>query len=62
MDNPIDHYWKIRLAGLKGALEANNFETYIANNAAQAKDLILNHVLPKINPKSVSWGGSLTFA
>ncbi|MGA9233274.1 MAG: hypothetical protein WBV95_10735 [Desulfobacterales bacterium] len=34
---PIEFYWKIRLERLKKALEANNFEVYLSDNAADAK-------------------------
>ena len=33
MDKPIEHYWEIRLAEVKQALEANNFEVFLANSA-----------------------------
>ena len=61
MENPIDNYWKVRLADLKNALEANNFEVFVANNTSEAKNIVLEKIIPKIAAKSVSWGGSLTF-
>jgi L-lactate utilization protein LutB len=61
MDKPIENYWKTRLADLKEALDANNFETFVANNTKEAKTIVLEKIIPKTAPKSVSWGGSLTF-
>jgi hypothetical protein len=60
MDKPIDNYWQIRLKDLKVALEANNFEVFLADNGAHAKEIVLNEILTKIEPKSISWGGSMT--
>jgi L-lactate utilization protein LutB len=61
MENPIANYWKIRLADLKETLEKNNFEVFVVEDTAQAKKIVLEEILPKIGPKSVSWGGSMTF-
>ena len=61
MDKPIENYWQKRLSNLKEALEENNFEVFIADNAAQANKIVQEEILSKINPKSVSWGGSMTF-
>ncbi|QTA81058.1 LUD domain-containing protein [Desulfonema limicola] len=61
MDNSIDNFWKIRLQDVKQALENNNFEVFIADNAQQAKDMVLNDIIPKLKPETISWGGSMTF-
>ncbi len=61
MDKPIEHYWHRRLADLKKALEANNFEVFLAENAAEAHKILLEEILPKLEAKSIAWGGSLTF-
>ena len=61
MDKPIEHYWHRRMADLKKALEGNNFEVFLTENAAEAQDIVLKEILPKIGAKSVAWGGSLTF-
>lgn len=61
MDKPIEHYWQKRLNDLKEELEANNFEVFVADNRAEAKEVVLNQILPKTGAKSVSWGGSMTF-
>jgi len=61
MENPIENYWKNRLAELKDALTENNFEAFVAENTDEAKSIALEKIIPEIAPKSVSWGGSLTF-
>ncbi len=62
MKNAIENFWQLRLADLKTELEANNVDVFIADTPEQAKDIVLDDILPKIEPKSVSWGGSMTFA
>ncbi|MBU0734012.1 MAG: lactate utilization protein [Proteobacteria bacterium] len=61
MEKPIANYWQLRLADLKEALEANNFEVFTADNAIEASRVVLEKILPKTGTKSVSWGGSMTF-
>lgn len=60
MDTPIQSYWQKRLDNLKSALEMNNFDVYLADSAAHAKEVVLRDILPGIDVKSVSWGGSMT--
>ena len=61
MENPIENYWETRLTELKETLTQNNFEVYVAENTEEAKSIVLEKIIPEIAPKSVSWGGSLTF-
>ena len=61
MDNPIHHYWELRLQKIKKALEANNFDVYIADNKDLAKKMAYDTIIPSIAPKTISWGGSMTF-
>ena len=61
MEKPIDHYWRTRLENLKAALEGNNFEVFLAENAAAAKSIVLERILPQTGAKSIAWGGSMTF-
>ncbi|MGO9021254.1 MAG: lactate utilization protein [Syntrophobacteraceae bacterium] len=60
MEKPIENFWSLRLADLKDALEANNFEVHIAENADAAKKIV-REILPKTGAKSISWGGSVTY-
>ena len=61
MENPIENYWRARLTELKETLTENNFEVFAAENTDEAKSIVLEKIIPEIAPKSVSWGGSLTF-
>jgi len=61
MENPIENYWKARLTELKETLTENNFEVFVAENTDEAKSIVLEKIIPEIAPKSISWGGSLTF-
>jgi L-lactate utilization protein LutB len=60
MDKPINHYWQLRLSDLKSELEANNFEVFLAENLQAASQIVLEDILPKLNVKTVSYGGSMT--
>jgi L-lactate utilization protein LutB len=60
MSEPIFSYWQKRLGGLKAALEANNFDVFMADSAADAREVVVKEILPGIEVKSVSWGGSKT--
>lgn len=60
MEHPKNHYWQIRLAQVKEALEKNNFDVFIADSAAEAKRLVLEEIIPNVRAASLSWGGSMT--
>jgi hypothetical protein len=61
MEKPVEYYWSIRLENLKAALEKNNFEVFITKGVDEAKGIAMKEIIPKIAPKSISWGGSMTF-
>jgi len=61
MDKPVENYWQKRLSEVKKALEDNNFEVFVADNAADASKIVEEEILPGISAKTVSWGGSMTF-
>ncbi len=61
MENPKDNYWRLRLAEVKSALEQNNFAVFLADSLQDAATLVKEKILPEINPKSLAWGGSMTF-
>ena len=60
MEKPIENYWKLRLETVRTALEENNFEVFVAADAAAAKAVVLETILPGLPVKTVSWGGSTT--
>ena len=61
MKNPVEHYWHLKLEMVKEKLEKNNFEVFLAETAEDAKNIALNDIIPELDVKSVSWGGSMTF-
>jgi L-lactate utilization protein LutB len=61
MEKPIENFWHIRMAQVKTALEANNFEAFLAENKEDACKIVLKDLIPQLAPKTVSWGGSMTF-
>ena len=61
MKNPVNIYWNKRLEQVKKNLESNNFEVFIADTAEDAKNIALDKIIPELAPKSVSWGGSMTY-
>ena len=61
MDKPVENYWQKRLSEVKKALEDNNFEVFVADNAADASRIVEKEILPNTGAKTVSWGGSMTF-
>ncbi|MBN2515298.1 MAG: lactate utilization protein [Deltaproteobacteria bacterium] len=61
MMKPIEVYWQKRLEDVKKALESNNFEAFVVENRDEAKKIVLEDIIPKIEAKSVSWGGSMTY-
>jgi len=61
MDQPTRHYWSLRLDAVKTALEANNFQAFVADTAQDAAALLTDRILPATEARTVSWGGSMTF-
>ena len=61
MKNPIDNYWKLKLETVKENLEKNRFKVFIAPNAKAAKEIAINDIIPELDIKTVSWGGSMSF-
>jgi len=61
MDKPVENFWQIRIAEVKTALEANNFEVFLAEKNEDAFKIVMEKLIPQLAPKTVSWGGSMTF-
>lgn len=66
MDNPLDFYRSGRLRQAARALEQNNFEAHLAADAAEAKALVMDSLIPALvrdfGAKSAAFGGSMTLA
>ena len=61
MKHYLESYWEIKLRNVQEALEANNFEVFLAGGPDEAREIVMQKILPTINPASISWGGSRTF-
>lgn len=60
MHEAIKEHRAIRLKGVAEALRSNNFEVHVAEDLAAARGVVLDTILPAVNPASASWGGSKT--
>lgn len=60
MKDPITNYWKLRLEKVKGQLENNDFEVFLADDVSEAKRLVLEEIIPASGASSISYGGSMT--
>jgi len=60
MDKPITNFWNKRLTDLKAALESNNFEVFLADSKDDAHEIVLKDIIPPLNARTISWGGSMT--
>lgn len=61
MNKPVDQFWNLKLEAVKLNLEKNNFEVFIAKDKNEAKSIAADTIIPKLDIKSVSWGGSMSF-
>ncbi|WP_028572053.1 lactate utilization protein [Desulfonatronum lacustre] len=62
MSDYLTQFWNKRLHKAQEGLESNNFETYLVENLVQARETVLNVILPAVNPEVIAWGGSVTFS
>jgi L-lactate utilization protein LutB len=60
MDQPVNHYWQLRLHALQENLIKNHFDAYVAADTDAARKLLLEQLLPQFNIRSISFGGSMT--
>jgi L-lactate utilization protein LutB len=56
----MEKYWGLRLNNCKEALEKNNFNAFIAQTPEDARQIVLERILPGLDIQSVSWGDSVT--
>ena len=62
MKEPVKKFWQLRLQELQDQLEANNFEAYVAGDAAEAGQLIVEKIAMESKAVTVSHGGSMSLA
>jgi len=64
MDNPLETFRSGRLRQAARALEQNNFEVHLVADAAEAKALVMDSLIPVLvkdyGAKSAAFGGSMT--
>lgn len=60
MKEILKNYWDIKLQKVKNNLEKNNFEAHIAQTLDEARDLVIKKMVEELQPKSISFGGSMT--
>ncbi|CCO25358.1 lactate utilization protein [Maridesulfovibrio hydrothermalis] len=58
--NPIQTFWDIKLGEIKEVFEDNGYTTYVAKSSKAAASLVMDKILPKLKPSSISFGGSMT--
>jgi L-lactate utilization protein LutB len=61
MEKTIKGFWQKRLKSVKKKLTENNFEVFLAEDLEDARNIVLENILPGTGAESVSWGGSGTF-
>lgn len=60
MDKPVDHYWNKRLTEVAECLKDNNFDAYVVQSAAEAKECVMEKILPTLEVFTIGYGGSST--
>ncbi|GFK92432.1 hypothetical protein NNJEOMEG_00257 [Fundidesulfovibrio magnetotacticus] len=60
MHPKLNEHYLARLEETAKALRKNNFAAHVAADMQQAKELVLNTLIPRIQPGSVAFGGSMT--
>mgnify|MGYP001551884867 CR=1 FL=1 len=61
MTDTLKQYWTLRLSEVKNVLQENNFETWLADSKEEASRIVMEEIIPSLKPKTISWGGSVTF-
>lgn len=62
MQAPVETYFAKRLEAVAEALRANHFDAHVVPDAAAARTLVLERIIPDTAPKTVAFGGSMTLA
>ena len=60
MQNPVEHFWQLRLQDLQTQLNSNNFQAFVVKDSAEAERLIMDKLVPESKAESASHGGSMT--
>ncbi|NDV21504.1 lactate utilization protein [Desulfovibrio sp. JC022] len=57
---PVQTFWDIKLGEIKEVFEDNGYETYVVKSQKAASSLVVDKIIPKLKPKSISFGGSMS--
>lgn len=60
MDNPVETYWNKRLSEVAECLRDNNFDAYVVQSSAEAKEWVMEKILPSLQFFTIGYGGSGT--
>ena len=60
MDPFSAQYWWDRLKNCRESLQENAFEAFVAEDRVQARNIVLEEIIPTTGAKSASWGDSMT--
>jgi L-lactate utilization protein LutB len=60
MESPSDHYWQLKLQNVEKALAGNNFDVHIVGTLTDAREIVMDKILPASSSKTASFGGSMT--
>ncbi|MFP4169214.1 MAG: lactate utilization protein [Desulfonatronovibrionaceae bacterium] len=61
MADYLENYWLMKLKTVKKNLVDNNFEAQVVRDGDEARQLVLETIIPQTNPGVISWAGSATF-
>lgn len=61
MTTPLHEFWNKKLEKVRTALVSKGFTASVAQNAEEARAMFLNDILPKMQPETIAFGGSVTF-
>ncbi|MFO7877061.1 MAG: lactate utilization protein [Desulfovermiculus sp.] len=59
-DTTIQQFWHPKLCAAQSALQARNFGAHIVDTTDDARDLVLNELLPRMQIQTMSWCDSMT--
>ncbi len=61
MTTPLHDFWSKKLEKVQAALISRGFMASVAQDAQEAKALFMADIMPRIQPETIAFGGSVTF-
>lgn len=59
-ETTIDQFWLTKISAVQSALQARNFGAHIVDTTDEARDLVLDELMPRMQIQTMSWGDSMT--